>query len=213
MDGPHHDLVVLQVGQPGGEPLGHVEEGVVTLVVGCGKGGGHHVLLEDGVESGLLVQEEDPEGDLEGGGGVEDGLGEEEGGQLVGAARRHELGGSRGDRPVLPLQVGHPQVRRLGQQGTRRDAPPAPRGGPGLAMALVEHDGPHGVDLGDGGQVDFGNEGVEEEGKVAPVAPVSPDTLLLLQYTHQFEFHQFYQYFSLPPASFQQFYEIPPLLS
>ena len=28
-------------------------------------------------------------------------------------------------------------------------------------MALMEHDGPGGVDLGDGGQVDVGDEGVE----------------------------------------------------
>ena len=45
--------------------------------------------------------------------------------------------------------------------------PPAPLGEPGIPVPLVEHDGPGGVDFGDGGQVDVGDEGVWEEADLA----------------------------------------------
>ena len=84
----------------------------------------------------------------------------------MGAASGHELSGGGSSTPVVPLHVRHPQVECLGKEGAGGDAAPGPGGGPGLAMALEQHDSPGGVQLGDGSGVEVSDEDVEEVGEM-----------------------------------------------
>ena len=78
LDGAHEDFVVFNIGLPVGQPVVDVIEGLGGLGAGL-EGCIYNVLLEDTVKGSLLVKEDDPEGDLEGVGGILDALCEEEG--------------------------------------------------------------------------------------------------------------------------------------